>query len=81
MSNELSGGKTFRGVCGAEECVEDTGGLGYDAAKSKNVAASGNGGVVKSTLFARLVGGAAGMGGGGCAGGCDAPRLGPNVRK
>jgi len=73
MSNGLSGCMTFRGVCGAEEC----GGLGYDAAKSKNVAASGNGGV-KSTLFAPLDGGA-GMGGG--CGGCDAPRLGPNVRK
>jgi hypothetical protein len=70
---------TFRGVCGAEECEEDTGGLGYDAAKSKNVAASGNGGDAKSTPFARL-GGGAGTGGRGC-GGCDAPRLGPNVRK
>lgn len=68
----------FRGVCGAEECVADTGGLGYDAAKSKKVAASGNGGVVKSTLFARLDGGA-GTGGGGC--GVEAPRLGPNVRR
>ena len=71
---------TFRGVCGAEEFVEDTGGLGYDAAKSKKVAASGNGGgVVKSTLFARVGGGA--VMGGGCAGVRDAPRLGPNVRK
>jgi hypothetical protein len=71
---------TVPGVCGAEECEEDTVGLGYEAAKSKNVAASGNGGVVKSTPFARLGGGAATGGGGGC-GGCDAPRLGPNVRK
>ncbi len=77
---------TFRGVCGAEECEEDTGGLGtgglgYDAANSKNVAASGNCGGVKGTLFAPLSGGAE-TGGGGCScGGCDAPRLGPNVRK
>jgi len=80
MSNELSGGMTFRGVCGVEEseCEEDTGGLGYDAAKSKNVAASGNDGDVKSTSFARL--GGAATGGAGC-GGCDAPRSGPNVRK
>lgn len=77
MSNGLSAtSPTVRGVCGAEDCEEDTGGLGYDAAKSKNVAASGNVGDVKSTLLARL--GGAGMGTGG--GGCDA-RLGPNVRK
>jgi len=79
MSNELSGGTTFRGVCGVEECEEDTGGLGYDAAKSKNVAASGNGGDVKSPPVARL-GGGAGMGGVSC-GGCDAPLPDPNVRK
>jgi hypothetical protein len=79
MSNGLSGGMTFRGVCGAEECEEETGGLGYDAAKSKNVAASGNGGDVISTPFGRLGGGAE-TSGGGC-GGCDAPRPGPNVRK
>jgi hypothetical protein len=74
--SRLSANPTFRGVCGAEECEEDTGGLGYDAAKSKNVAASGIGGGVNSALFA-WAGGT--VTGGGC-GGCDA-RLGPNVRK
>lgn len=74
--SRLSANPPFRGVCGAEECEEDTGGLGYDAAKSKNVAASGIGGDVNSTLFERA---GATVTGGGC-GGCDA-RLGANVRK
>jgi hypothetical protein len=80
MSNELSTSAIFRGVCGAEDCEEDVGGLGYDVAKSKNVVASGNDGGVKSMLFARLGGAVMGTGTGTGSGGCDA-RLGPNVRK
>ena len=74
MSSAFSDRPCGSGVCGAEDSVEEPGGLGYDAEMSNNAAVSVNGGVERSMLLARL--GAAGT----CDGTCG-DRVGPNVRK
>lgn len=80
MSSAFSDSPSGRGVCGDEDCVEEPGGLGYEAAMSNSAAVSGSGaversgGVERSMLLARL--GAAGTRDGTCG-----DRVGPNVRK
>jgi len=74
MSSVFSVIPSGRGVWGAEDCVEETGGLGYDAVMSKNAAASVNDGEVRSMQLGRLA----------TTGECGAnwgDRVGPNVRK
>jgi hypothetical protein len=74
MSSVLSVSPSGRGVCGAEDCVEETGGLGYDVVMSKNAAASVIDGEVRSMQSGRVA--AAGV----CDGSCG-DRVGPNVRR
>lgn len=74
MSSAFSFSTSGRGVCGAEDCVEETVGLGYDEEMSKKAAASDNNGEVRSMVLAGLA----------AAGTCDAScgdLAGPNVRK